>query len=353
LRADRDTMFSRVGYANQLLASIRSIPGVSDATIYESGGVGMTVWVQQHDGPPVSVYSPGLGYRLVSPSYLRTFHLQVTKGRDFLDGATNEREAIIDRRVAARLWPGVDPIGLRMKLGDFASSLPWIRIVGVAQEQLHLSDVAPSGIMNGASAVGDIFVVAAANDTLKLLRGRITTVSIVARSETDPARLPVAMRRYIPHSSLVWSVGTNSMEAEMQLVRMRQSHDFVASLFALFAGLALALAALGIYGIVNHSVNERKRELGVRLALGAKARDIVYVVVRDGNPMLLAGVAIGLYLTKRTVLWLSGFSFEDDQYDAVLFGSIALFLFSVAAAAAMIPAWRATRIDPVESLRCE
>jgi ABC-type antimicrobial peptide transport system permease subunit len=143
------------------------------------------------------------------------------------------------------------------------------------------------------------------------------------------------------------------MEEEMQLLQLRQSHDFVASLFALFAALALSLAALGIYGIVNHSVNERKRELGVRLALGAKARDIVYVVVRDGNPMLLAGVAIGLYLTKRTVLWLSGFSFEDDQYDAVLFGSIALFLFAVAAAAAMIPAWRATRIDPAESLRSE
>ena len=96
LRADRDTVFSRLGYANQLLASIRSIPGVSDATIYESGGVGMTVSVEQHNGPPLSVYSPGLGYRLVSPSYLRTFHLPVTKGRDFLDGSTNEREAIVE-----------------------------------------------------------------------------------------------------------------------------------------------------------------------------------------------------------------------------------------------------------------
>jgi ABC-type antimicrobial peptide transport system permease subunit len=143
------------------------------------------------------------------------------------------------------------------------------------------------------------------------------------------------------------------MEENLQLVRLRASHDFVASLFALFAVLALCLAALGIYGIVHHSVSQRRRELGVRLALGAKARDIIYVVVRDGNPMLLAGVAVGLYLTKRTVLWLHGFSFEDDQYDAVLFGSVALFLFAVAAASALIPAWRATRIDPVESLRSE
>jgi putative ABC transport system permease protein len=353
LRAPYDTVISRLGYANQLLASIRSIPDVANATIYQSAGVGQSVTVEQHGGPPLSIYSPGLGYRIVSPAYLRTFHLQVTKGRDFLDGNASEPEAIIDRRMAARLWPGVDPIGLRIKLGDFASDLPWIRVVGVAEEQLHRSDES-TRITGGASAAGDIFVVAATADTIALRNThRVTSVSVVARSETDPSRLAVTIRRYIPPSPLIWFVETSSMEDQMGIIQLRQSHDFVASLFALFATMALALAALGIYGIVNHSVNERKRELGVRLALGASARDIVYAVVRDGNPMVLAGVAVGLYLTKRTVLWLAGFSFEDDQYDAVLFGSMAIFLFAVAAASALIPAVRATQIDPVESLRCE
>ena len=148
-------------------------------------------------------------------------------------------------------------------------------------------------------------------------------------------------------------VNTASMEESLALVRVRESHDFVASLFTLFALLAVGLAALGVYGIVSHSVSERKRELGVRLALGATARDIVYVVIRDGNPAVLAGVALGLYLIKRTVLWLHGFSFEGDEYDAPLFAAMAAFLFATALVSALIPAWRATKIDPVEAFRSE
>jgi ABC-type antimicrobial peptide transport system permease subunit len=143
------------------------------------------------------------------------------------------------------------------------------------------------------------------------------------------------------------------MEESLSLVQSRMRHDFVASLFALFAALAVGLAALGIYGIVTHSVAERKRELGVRLALGATARNIVYCVIRDGNPMALAGVAIGLLLIKQTVMWLHMFSIEGDEYDAPLFAAMAASLFTVAVVSALIPALRATRIDPVESMRSE
>jgi ABC-type antimicrobial peptide transport system permease subunit len=143
------------------------------------------------------------------------------------------------------------------------------------------------------------------------------------------------------------------MEEVYGLVWQRQSHDFIASVFTLFAVLAIGLAAIGIYGIVAHSVAERTRELGVRLALGASAKNVVYVVIRDGNVMALAGVAIGLYLTKRSVFWLHAFSREGDEYDFVLFAVVAAVLFAVAVLSALGPALRATRIDPVESLRSE
>ena len=133
----------------------------------------------------------------------------------------------------------------------------------------------------------------------------------------------------------------------------RASHDFVAAMFSAFAMLAIGLAALGIYGVVCHSVAERKREIGVRIALGATARDVLHAVLREGNAMALSGVALGLLLTKYSVGWLQAFSLEDDQYDAPLFAAMAITLFVVAVLSALIPALRATRIDPVESLRSE
>jgi ABC-type antimicrobial peptide transport system permease subunit len=124
-------------------------------------------------------------------------------------------------------------------------------------------------------------------------------------------------------------------------------------MFSTFAALAIGLAALGIYGIVTHSVAERRRELGVRIALGGTSRDILRAVLREGNVLALSGVAVGLLCTKYTAGWLLAFSREDDQYDAPLFAAMALVLFIIAVLSALIPAMRATRIDAVESLRSE
>ena len=143
------------------------------------------------------------------------------------------------------------------------------------------------------------------------------------------------------------------MEERLGLLRERQRHDFVATTFLIFALLALALAALGIYGVIAHSVAERTREFGVRIALGAATRDVLRAVLREGNAIALGGVAFGLLCTQQTAGWLRAFSFEDDQYDAPLFAAMAVLLFAVAVLSALWPALRATRINPVESLRSE
>jgi ABC-type antimicrobial peptide transport system permease subunit len=129
--------------------------------------------------------------------------------------------------------------------------------------------------------------------------------------------------------------------------------DFAASLFSTFAFIGLGLVGIGVYGIVAHSVAERRRELAVRISLGATARDILRSVLREGNALILAGVAIGLLLTKYGVWWLLEFIPEAYGYDAIFFALIATVLFGLAAMAAFIPALRATRIDPVEALRHE
>jgi ABC-type antimicrobial peptide transport system permease subunit len=128
----------------------------------------------------------------------------------------------------------------------------------------------------------------------------------------------------------------------------------MAALFGTFALLGIGLVAIGVYGIVSHSIVERRRELAVRISLGAGARDILRSVLREGNVMILAGVAIGLFLTRDSVWWLGEFlSDENAGYDAPFMAVIAAGLFAIAVVAALFPAWRATRIDPVEALRHE
>jgi putative ABC transport system permease protein len=356
LRSPRDTAVSSMAFSNALLSRIRAIPDVADATVFESRGVEKAaVTVDERGGPPRQIDAPAWSYRVVSPSYFRTYGLRVVKGRDFLEGAPGEPEAIISRETAARLWPGVDPIGMRIKLGAYETDRPWVRVVGVVQSQPNRAEDVRTRDLGSSrpQRLGEVYVLMSAADSIALGADRGRWIYVTVRAKTDPARLPVTLRRYLPRSDLVWIIRTMTMEESLYLVQTRQSHDFVASLFSLFAALAVGLAALGVYGIVTHTVNERKRELGVRLALGATARDIVYCVIRDGNPMVLAGVALGLLLIKQTVTWLHSFSIDGDEYDALLFATMGALLFVVALGSALVPALRATRIDPVESLRSE
>jgi ABC-type antimicrobial peptide transport system permease subunit len=163
--------------------------------------------------------------------------------------------------------------------------------------------------------------------------------------------MPIILRRGFLHASPLRLLGVQPMEEQLRVVR--QGLAFVVSIFCLFAAVAIGLAALGTYGIVAHSIAERRRELGVRIALGASGSNILGVVLREGNALVLAGIALGLLLTKLTSRWLQAFAFESDLYDAPMFGAVAIVLFAVAVIAALVPALRATRIDPVESLRNE
>jgi putative ABC transport system permease protein len=128
---------------------------------------------------------------------------------------------------------------------------------------------------------------------------------------------------------------------------------FIAGLFTTFGVVALGLSALGVYGIVAQSVADRKREVAVRISLGATPRNIVHALLREGNVLVLAGVAIGLYSTKQTIGWLGSFLGEVDLTNALLFGSVCVALFGAMVLAALVPAVRATKLDPMEVLRAE
>lgn len=200
--------------------------------------------------------------------------------------------------------------------------------------------------------LGAIYYLPDASDSTRVTGHRFS-FHLVTRAKHDPSRMPITLKNAVHPLFPGAFVLSGSMEDALGITADRSRHDFVAMTFGAFAALALALAALGVYGIVAHAVAERKRELGVRIALGATARNVVGAILREGNAVALAGVALGLYLTKDTVIWLHAFSADGDEYDVVLFATMAAVLFLVAVLAALIPALRATQIDSVESLRSE
>ena len=355
LRAEHDTALSRVAYANELLAHVRSLPEVSDAAVVASAApTHNTVTVNERGGTPRELVTPLLGYSVVTAGYFRTMGIRVLRGRDFLEGANAVPEVVIDEHTADGLFPGVDAIGEEIKLGEYKSDAPWLRVAGVVSETSDYRQVLQYRREIKPSRVGAIYRVVSESDSLRLRSpGRYGSVQVIARAASDPDRLAVRLRSHLPSGGIVRFVSVAPMEEAIGIRGERQSHDFVASIFLTFAALGVGLAALGIFGIVSHSVAERTRELGVRIALGASARDILHAVLREGNVMALAGVAVGLYLTKHTAGWLHAFIFEDDEYNAPVFAAVALVLFAVAFLSALWPALRATRIDPVESLRSE
>ncbi len=359
LRPPHDTVVRSAAVEGQLLSTIRSLPDVADvAAAFGRGVENDSLTVNDAGGGSRGVAAPMFRYVVASPSYFRTFNIPVLKGRQFLDGGLGESEAIVDQTTARLLWPGIDAVGQLVKLGSPRSNSAWVRVVGVvpaAPDESDLSMQSHEFDSRNASRLGQIYVAPAMSDSVALSKSHPLILYLTVRSKTEPDRMPVTLRHALPRAreATLRAIGINRMEDALGIDRERQRHDFVAATFTSFAALAIALACLGIYGIVAHSVAERRRELGVRIALGATDRNILHAVLREGNPIALAGVAVGLLFTKYTFTWLRAFAYADDEHNAPLFAALALVLFVVAVFSAFLPALRATQIDPVESLRSE
>ncbi len=288
----------------------------------------------------------GYGYRQVTPNYVRTRRLAIIDGRDFLDGERDIPAILVDEVTARKLWPNTSPVGALIKLGGARSTRPFVRVVGVFSpvDQSGMPKPADGqALLNGT--IGQLLYLPSMHDTLAA-GGRSVVASAVVRAAGDPLPVAMAMRSTgIPSAT--------TLESFMGITNLRMSRQFMATLFSTFAALALGLAAFGVYGVVAHSVAERRRELGVRLALGATSRDILRAVLRESLVIALCGVALGLYFTKNGVMLVGQLSDGWDVFNAPLFAGVAAFLFGVALLAAFVPARRATLLDPTEALRSE
>lgn len=331
----------RTLFLQQLLARVAALPGVQSAgTVSQlpmSGQNNDTSFALE--GQPLA--APGMSsnnanQRVVSPDYFQTMSIPLRKGRFFTerDTADSPKVVIISESFAARFFAGQDPLGQRITM-DFGE--PWTaEIVGVVGNIHHNSLAAP--------VYREMYTPAAQQAP--------GMWNLVVRGAVDPTRLTAAIKSEVRASDKNLPI-YNVRPMEERVAESAAQPRLRTTLLGIFAGLAVLLAAVGIYGVISYSVTQRTHELGIRKALGAQSGDVLRLVVRQGMALALIGVAIGLTASFGLARLIQGLLFNISPMDPWTFVSIPLLLAMVALSATLIPAWRATRVDPMVALRYE
>jgi putative ABC transport system permease protein len=338
-----DTDAAGLQFFSQALDRVREVPGVVSAGLTAqlplSGDLDVYgVQVERENNP----MGDGALRYAVTPGYFETMKIPLRSGRllNERDIVGTDTAVVIDEALARHRFPGVDPIGQRVRVGPDAGKAdrPWATIVGVVgnvkQESLAVDDA-------------DAFYVTTAQ--WPWVDG---TQSLVVRTRGDAAALAPAVR------SAIWSVDKDQPIAriatmESLVATSAAERRFVLVLFELFGLTALILATTGIYGILAGSVTERRREIGVRAALGASRLDILGLVLRQGMTLVAVGVVIGLGAALAASRAIVTLLFGVSKLDPVTYGVVVVLLLGVSAIACCVPARRAAAVNPVEALRAE
>jgi putative ABC transport system permease protein len=270
-------------------------------------------------------------YRTVSPGYFRLMAIRLRRGRDFRDDdqAGRPRVAIVSQSAADRFWPGQDPIGRTLAIGSAANACT---VVGV------VDDIRAFSL---AEAPRPMLYVPYGQDAFPFM-------TFVMRGAVDEAALRRAIES-VDKDQPVGPLRTLDDEIARSLARRR----FSVALLTAFGGVALVLAAVGLYGVLAFLVSQRRREIGIRIALGATARDVVISVLREGGRLVGIGMVCGALLALAGTRLLASMLFGISPTDAVSFAGAAALLAAIALTASLVPAVRASRVDPLVALRDE
>jgi predicted permease len=255
---------------------------------------------------------------------------------DARDTPTSQPVAIVDETLAAKYWPGENAVGKRIKTGD--DKAPWKSIVGVVRHVRYRTLESPSRTEFYWPSEQVDFA--------------LTTMSLAIHTSQEPRSIASAVERAVHEldpDQPVYEVATMRELVSESMARRRLSMW----LFGIFAAVALLLAALGIYGVVSYSVAQRQHEMGIRMALGASAVSVLRMVIGQSLWLTLGGIAAGLAASLVLTRFLSTLLFGVGATDPVTFGAVAAILMAAGVAASLIPAYRATTVDPVNALRQE
>jgi putative ABC transport system permease protein len=277
----------------------------------------------------------------VSADYLATMGIPLLRGRSFEDSdhENSQPVAVINEALAQKYFLDQDPLGQHIKLGTSDSS-PWLTIVGIA------GNVKDQTLFDEMAYEASPLVYSPMNQSA---RG---SVQILIRGAGNLAGLANVLQREV--SALDQGVPVPGLETMEHQISTTLAHPrFRAILLSYFAGLALLLVAIGIYGTLSQTVLNRRREIGIRMALGAKRSDVLLLVIRQGFTLMLSGAAAGVAGALFGARFLAGMLYGVKPADPVTFGVVLLTLGVVAALASYFPARRATKVDPMVALRNE
>ncbi len=331
----------RVEFYDRVLERLRALPGVDTASLGRSVPFsnGSTSGEFSIEGMPTeSAEVREAQYEYVDPEWFRIFHVPLEEGRTFTfqDGPDSPPVAVISERLARRYWPGTSPIGKRIKFGLDRSDNPWRTIVGVAGEiQYVWFEKIPPPVLY-----------APYRQTARQV------MQFVMRVPSNPLALAEAARKQVATvdpDMPIFDVKTHDRVIHESLLGI----TLIAGMMAVLGIIALVLASVGLYGVMANAVIERTHEVGVRMALGAGARDILRQMLVRGIVLTGIGLTIGLVVSYVLASLLSSLIIGVSANDMATFGCVVPLLALVSLAATYIPARRATRLDPLVALRHE
>jgi putative ABC transport system permease protein len=337
-------------FFESLLRRIRALPGVQTASLTQIVPLQGNSWEQaiipEGVAPEPENFESVL-YYMVTPEHFSTFGIPLLRGRGFEEGDRDDAPlvCIIDETMAEKFWPGEDPIGKRVSFEEAEGSTRenpirvYRTVVGVVRNVRHYEVESPARIT--------VYVpFAQTRDSWT------PAMHIAAKTAADPLALTEMVRREL-----------NELDPEVPLFQIETMEDFVrealsntrlvGGLLTVFSAIALILSAIGIFGVMSFAVVQRLREIGIRMAVGAEAHDVVRMVAGQGLKVTLFGIALGLFAAFALTRLLSTILYEVNPVEPIIYGAFAVFLIVVSLLAAYLPARRATRVDPVSVLREE
>ncbi|HEY9427799.1 MAG TPA: ABC transporter permease, partial [Gemmatimonadaceae bacterium] len=322
-------------FYDDLLRRVAALPSVRAVSLAERTPLALDY---SRRGVGVEGYEPAqgedmeFGANIVGPGYLGLMHIPLERGRDFAesDRAGSLPVAIVNQSFARRFWPGEDPIGKRIRIGDSVRE-----VVGIAHDSRTRSlDESPAPYFY-----------------LPFLQFYQPNMTLEVRTAGNPAAIIPTVRREIAALDRDLPVQSGTMEDALGLSLLPQRAG--ATLLGIFSVLGLVLASIGLYGVVAYAVAQRTRDLGIRVALGAGSRDIYRAVLGHGVKLTSLGLVIGIVAALLLARLAQGVLFGVSSTDPVTLGSVAAILAAVALLASFIPARRATRVDPMVALKEE